>query len=151
VVQIVCYGDAADLIIEDLRLNRENGEREVDVIGDGLEGPNIDVDAELVLDEGLVRIESRGGHLFLEPSFLGNNFLNDFRRLALSLHEGQNMVDVVGNDVMLINKGQDRTSFFFPAFVSAASICTSLFFLISRLQTSSRIGINRQWSVLQQE
>jgi hypothetical protein len=72
------------------------------MLQNGYDSLNVDMDAQLTFNEGLVRIIPSGAIIQALFVFSGNNFLNKSTRLALSLNKGQNVVDVVGHNVVLI-------------------------------------------------
>lgn len=100
--QIVADGDPCDLIVKSLFFNGKNGTLMVFMLQNGYESLDVDMDAQLTFNEGLVRIIPSGAIIQGLFVFSGNNFLNNSTRLALSLNKGQDVVDVVGHNVVLI-------------------------------------------------
>ena len=86
-------------IVLELLFHTEDRSLAVEVVHNRCEGLLADVDAELALDEDLVGVKAfgvEGGLSFLNSMYAAAN--HEFG-LVFALNEGQDAVDIVGNDI----------------------------------------------------
>ena len=117
-------------------------------------GFNVYVNAELVFDERLVRIVPCWVVNLIVCILSGNNFLDNMPRLTFPLNEGQDMVDIVRHDIVLIIKRKPllwNLNLFFICFSKPLLLISCLYshFSYNRLlAVLSRLYNGREWMIL---
>ena len=78
-----------------------------------LESLDINMNTQFVLDKLFISIEALKSAVKVFSIEFHQYFFNNFFRLTLSLYKCKNMVDIVGNNIVLVNKGKFLSCFLF--------------------------------------
>lgn len=102
--KVVEYQNPTDAIVEDLLLLREDLWFFIEVAHQKVEAFLIDMHMQFFLELALVKIKTLWCVCIL-PFVLLDEREHDCFRFAFSLHEGEDVIDVVGYDVSFLGKG----------------------------------------------